>query len=182
MGVLLFPDNTVLVNFGLLGRVDLFGELVDGRGAWTNAIAEECARSARQPGLEALARIPVLLGAPLMPTKSERIDTLALRQQMADPFDPPHRHLGEAEAITMIAARGIAAAFVTDDGGARREAAKHRIPLATTGDLLRLAVRVSKIDPGDGWDLVLELRRLGRKVPSMPGDRGHYDHWVVSTR
>lgn len=180
MAALLFPDNTVLVNFGLIDRVDLFAELAAGRGAWTHTIAEECARSSRQEGLEALARMPRILGDPLVPTQRERIDMQMLRSELAVPGDPPSRHLGEAEAIAIISARSLSAAFVTDDLGARQVAARFSIQVYSTGDLLRLAVKARRLDHESGWGLAVQLRGLERRVPGMPGDRGHYDYWVTN--
>jgi hypothetical protein len=181
MSALLFPDNTVLVNFGLLSRVDLFAELVDGRGAWTHTIATECDRSAQREDLAALARMPDILGTPFYPSQRERIDTFTLRARLAAPGDSPTAHLGEAETIAIMLAREIAGAFVTDDRGARRlaQAPDIQIPTYTTGDLLRLAVRASRIDSDTCWELLQRLRGLGRRIPGVPGARGDFDHWVI---
>lgn len=180
MSALLFPDNTVLINFGLLSRVDLFAELVDGRGAWTHTIATECDRSAQREDLAALTRMRDILGTPFYPSARERIDTFSLRARLAAPGDPPTAHLGEAETIAIMLAREIAGAFVTDDRGARRlaQAPDIRIATYTTGDLLRLAVRASRIDADTCWELLQRLRGLGRRIPDVPGARGDYEHWV----
>ena len=37
--VSLFPDNTVLCNFGTVGRLDLLRKVLDGCGRWTEAVA-----------------------------------------------------------------------------------------------------------------------------------------------
>jgi predicted nucleic acid-binding protein len=183
MSALLFPDNTVLVNFGLLSRVDLFAELVDARGAWTHTIATECERSAQHDDLESLSRMRDILGAPLYPSTRERIDTYSIRARLAAPGDPPTAHLGEAETIAIMLAREIRGAFVTDDRGARRlaEAPDIQIRTYTTGDLLRLAVRASRIDADTCWELLQKLRSLGRRIPGAPGARGDFDHWVIGT-
>jgi hypothetical protein len=183
MSALLFPDNTVLVNFGLLSRVDLFAELVDGRGAWTYTIATECDRSAQREHLESLSRMPDILGTPLFPSVRERIDTYSLRARLAAPGDPPTAHLGEAETIAIMLAREIPGAFVTDDRGARRlaQAPDIQIPIYTTGDLLRLAVRASRIDADTCWELLQRLRSLDRRIPGVPGARGDFDHWVFGS-
>ncbi|AEH08929.1 hypothetical protein FsymDg_1462 [Candidatus Protofrankia datiscae] len=54
MAVLLFPDNTVLINFAILNRMDLLGRLANGNGRWCATVAAECDASAQQPGLAAL--------------------------------------------------------------------------------------------------------------------------------
>jgi len=177
---LLFPDNTVLVNFGLTGRVDLFAELVDGRGAWTISIAEECQKSAERPGLESLARMPEILGAALMPDPAERLTTLAFRERLAAPGDRRSMHLGESEALAILVSRRLQAVFVTDDRGAARLASAGDVGVRTytTGDLLKLAVRSKRVDADTAWDLMGVLRAAGRKVPGMPGSREHFDQWI----
>lgn len=43
MTTLLFPDNTVLVNFALINRVDVLQHIMSGRAAWCARDASECA-------------------------------------------------------------------------------------------------------------------------------------------
>lgn len=174
MTTLLFPDNTVLVNFALVGRVDLFGELVDGRGAWTHTVAEECGRSAREVGLESLARMPDLLGQPLVASRQERTDALVLRQRLTSPGDADRKHYGEAECLAIILGREQPAAFVTDDMGARRLSRTLGVTTYSTWDLVRLAVRVTKLDDFAGWDMVQVLRAATRHVPGAPGTEPDY--------
>jgi hypothetical protein len=49
MTVLVFPDNTVLVNFALISRMDLLERLANGHGAWCGTVAAECRTSAKIP-------------------------------------------------------------------------------------------------------------------------------------
>lgn len=51
MPVPLFPDNTVLINFALINRMDLLNRLANGNGRWCATVAAECAESARHPHL-----------------------------------------------------------------------------------------------------------------------------------
>jgi len=62
MTILLFPDNTVLVNFALVSRVPLLETLLAGNRRWTVTIAAECAGGARKPGLEEMALAAAFLG------------------------------------------------------------------------------------------------------------------------
>jgi len=64
---LLFPDNTVLINFALINRMDLLERLANGNGHWCATVASECTRSSREAGLEALADAPEIFGAPWYP-------------------------------------------------------------------------------------------------------------------
>lgn len=145
----LFPDNTVLVNFAHLNELALLEELLNGRGAWTGTVAAECERSATYPDLGGLVSVGAFLGSPLMPTRVERQDMLAIRHQLAEPSDPVLKSLGEAETIAVIVRRQLSAVFITDDdGGARRYIEQNNVPVRVlrTTDLLALAVRVGRRD------------------------------------
>jgi hypothetical protein len=52
----MFPDNTALINFALINRMDLLGRLANGNGRWCATVATECEESAKRPGLAALGR------------------------------------------------------------------------------------------------------------------------------
>lgn len=43
MTVLTVPDNTVLINFALINRMDLLSRLANGNGRWCATVATECA-------------------------------------------------------------------------------------------------------------------------------------------
>ncbi len=46
MAALIFPDNTVLINFASVHRLDLLRAWLRDRGRWTEAMAYEAQRSA----------------------------------------------------------------------------------------------------------------------------------------
>jgi hypothetical protein len=178
---LLFPDTTVLINFVLMARVDLFAELVGSNGAWTYTIAEEANRKSRQPGLDGLNRMRSILGNPLLPSPAERIETIRLRARIAQPKDHPHQHQGEAETIAIMKLRSVVGAFVTDDLSAADLARSPSIGLKvyTTGDLIRLAVRTRRIDLDTAWDMI-ELLRVHNRARGMPRVRDHLSQWVFA--
>lgn len=147
MSRLFFPDNTVLINFALIARTDLLERLVDGRGAWSGAVASECARSAREPGLAAMGQAGDIFGEPWHPeTGAEHVEIRTLRDRLAKPGDRPRQHLGEAETLVIIERRSPDAIFVTDDAGAALIAKVRGVPVTTTWELLKLAARVHFID------------------------------------
>ena len=176
---LLFPDTTVLVNFVLMARVDLFAELVRSNGAWTYTIAEEANRLSAAEGMEGLQRIVGILGKPILPTPSERVDALRIRERIAGPGDHPHQHHGEAETIAVMHARSVNAAFVTDDLKAATLARSPDFSLRvyTTGDLIGSAVRSRRIDLDTAWDMIEVLRSHGR-ARGMPPVRDRLSQWV----
>jgi hypothetical protein len=64
---LMFPDNTVLINFAIINRMDLLEKLANGNGQWCATVARECAESAGYPGLAALSAVEDIFGEPLEP-------------------------------------------------------------------------------------------------------------------
>jgi hypothetical protein len=43
----MFPDNTVLINFAIITRMDLLSRLANGNGRWCATVAAECVESSR---------------------------------------------------------------------------------------------------------------------------------------
>jgi hypothetical protein len=73
---LMFPDNTVLINFAIINRMELLEKLANGNGQWCATVAGECAESAGYPGLAALSAAEDIFGEPLYPNahRKEWID------------------------------------------------------------------------------------------------------------
>ena len=108
-----FPDNTVLCSFAAVGRLDLLGTVLGGRGRWTEAVADEARRSAQfLPGLRTLAAggwldDPVEISAEADVLQVERIR----RAVFGGTEEEPRKHLGEAQTchvlLTLAAVHGI---------------------------------------------------------------------------
>lgn len=162
---LFFPDNTVLINFAIIGRVDLLEKLANGNGRWCLSVSQECAKSARIDGLAALNGVRDFLGEPLEPTPAELLATRVLRDSMAAPGDRPTKHLGEAETIAIVTSRDLqsTAIFISDDTGALIHAEVHGLRIADTWDLLDLAERVGMISRELHAQYVAALRSADRR-------------------
>ncbi|MCW2878544.1 MAG: hypothetical protein JWQ95_2644 [Sphaerisporangium sp.] len=94
-----FPDNTVLINFACVSRLDLLEEILRGRGRWTDAIADEANQSARfYPALANIAR-DAWLGDPIEVTDPNEIMIIERirRAAFGGTRDKPRKHLGEAQ-------------------------------------------------------------------------------------
>jgi len=87
----MFPDNTVLINFALINRMDLLHRLANGKGRWCASVASECRNSAKRPDLAALDDAEEIFGEPLYPDQAELQDAQALRSLLAAPGDPRRR-------------------------------------------------------------------------------------------
>jgi hypothetical protein len=177
---LFLPDNTVLVNFALIHRMDLLGELVRSQGAWCVSVARECHNStAIDPKYSDMAQAAAIFGQPLLPDNAERVDTQTLRVSMASPGEPATKHLGEAETVAIISRRRLDGFFLTDDRDAQRLAGHQGIPVVTTWDLLRLAYRTNKITEPvlAGYLRTLKAERRGQ--PLGVTDQRSFQAWLT---
>ena len=182
MSRLLFPDNTVLINFAYIGRMDLLERLAAGKGAWCQSVASECDESSRIEGLDELTKAHEVFGAPWRPEAgAEHLEIRLLREEMASPGDPATRHLGEAETIVLMERRGLTGMFITDDEDAARKAQMHGITSMTTWDLLALALRMEWVDADTVYGFVNVLRQRRRAMPrALLRDRAAFDRWVTA--
>lgn len=130
-----------------------------------------------EPGLSELARMPAILGDPILPTRAERVDLALYRARLASPGDPPTRHLGEAEALAIISNRGLGEVFITDDNGAKLLAAALGVRTYATTDLLLLAVRARLLTLDEAWQLVGVLRANRRPTGAAPTDQSGFRAW-----
>lgn len=160
---LLFLDNTVLINFAILDRLDLLEDLLHGDGRWCYTVSIECANSAAWYG--ALADVPDILGKPLEPSPAERVAARILRDAMAKPGDEAHKHYGEAETLAIIAERGMEAVLLTDDAGARDFARARGVPPIDTWRLLAVLEQRGRISAGDRHTFESKLHASGRRPP-----------------
>jgi predicted nucleic acid-binding protein len=177
---LIFPDNTALVNFAIINRMDLLERLANGKGCWCATVAAECAESARRPELAALNAADEIFGEPLRPDAAEHQDVLVLRDQLAGPGDLPSKHLGEAETVAIIVRRRLSCVFVTDDRGAARLASANGVQVADTWALLRLAHQQGWLDADTLWGYVQTLQGHDRGAPPGVVDRMSFDKWLNS--
>jgi predicted nucleic acid-binding protein len=174
---LLFPDNTVLVNFALVSRTALLETLLAGYGRWTVTIAAECADGAWRSGLEDMALAGRFLGKPIVPTQGERIVTQLIRARLAGLTDKPTDHLGEAETFAVISSRALNAVFVTDDVRAARLARALELRTLSTAEVFKLAVHTKYLTADEAWNHVEDLRQKGRVLPHCPLTLGQFLTW-----
>lgn len=165
MTALAFPDTTVLVNFALLGRMDLLKRLMATSGRWGQSVASECDASSRVPGLESLAEATGIFGEPWAPSPSEHVMIMILREGLASAGDPLTRHLGEAETIVLARDRAPGSRFVTDDRDAMRAATAEGLTVVTTRGLLVLCEKLLWISESEHAAFLGHLSSLGRHLP-----------------
>ncbi|MEU6244576.1 hypothetical protein [Streptomyces sp. NPDC047024] len=168
----LSPDNTVLCNFGTVGRLDLVRKVLDGHGRWTEAVAEEARRSAAYVrGLTQL-RAEGWLGEPIeLCTEAEIALADRLRRAVfGGTRSEPMRHLGEAETLTLIQTREefAGAVWITDDRDAGEYARGRGISVKNTVTLMREAAVAGQIHYTEGHRLLLAMVADGRHIRGIP--------------
>jgi hypothetical protein len=128
----MFPDNTVLISFAIINRMDLLNRLANGNGTWCATVATECAQSARLRELASLDGAREIFGEPLFPDDAEYQDVQVLRDELAGPGDQPTSHLADDRDVTRLAAR-------------------NGVKTADTWLLLRVASRKGWLDADTLW-------------------------------
>jgi len=174
----MFPDNTALIDFAIINRMDLLARLANGNGRWCATVRTECAESAKRPGLAALDGAAEIFGEPLFPDEVEHQDLRVLRDQLAAPGDRPAQHLGEAETIAIVRRRQLRCFFVTSDDGAARLATTNGIRVVDTWHLLKVAYRAGWLDADTLWGYVLTIEGQGRGAPPGVWNRASFDEWL----
>lgn len=174
MTAFLFPDNTVLVNFADVNRLDLLEAVLDGRGRWTEAVAAEARRSAAYH--PSLATVPAdgWLGDPV--EISDPIDVAQVDQLRRNVFGGSvklnREHLGEAQTCHIIDRWDDfqGSTWISDDRDALEYARSRFIPVYETRDMVSQAVALGKLNQQAGYALIEQMRALGNRprLPSSP--------------
>jgi predicted nucleic acid-binding protein len=175
-----FPDNTVLINFAYIGRLDLLAELLP-RRMWCLTVSRECRQSFAVLDFDYL-KVRVLFGDPLIPSQGESINLKFLRDEIAAPGDKPSAHMGEAETITLAKSRLVEdPVLVTDDIDATALARREGLRVVGTWLLIQLAARSSRIafTETDAWAAATILRAAKRGWPKGVGHtRAEFIKWL----
>lgn len=97
---LLFPDNTVLINFAYCGEMALLKTIVGAKGAWVASVEAECNQKADELQLPELRTARQIFGKPLRPeTPAEHIQVRIHRDHFSSPGDGPKKHLGNQRPL-----------------------------------------------------------------------------------
>lgn len=158
--------------------MDELGKLIGDRGCWCATVAGECAKGARKPGLEDMAKAPSIFGDALYPAEAEFTDTQVIRERMLKPGDRDADHLGEAETIAIITRRQLKGFFVTDDRDAAREARAEGIKVVSTWDILRLMTRSERVTATQFHAHAETLVRAKRGHPPGWPDKDAVELWL----
>jgi hypothetical protein len=164
----LFPDNTVLCNFGAVKRLDLIESIFRGRGRWTEAVAGEASASAQWlPALRDLASAgwldePIEISRPRDVQNVDRIR----RVVFGGTDDQPLKHLGEAQTCYVIRNwdEFAGAWWISDDRDALDYARGQGITTRETIDLMNMAVADGEMSAVDAFALMQQMADSDRHL------------------
>lgn len=133
----IFPDNSVAVDFAIVGKVDLLVEWLRDRGRFCEAVKLEMQSSVQHhPGLESLISA---LGSPFELTGPEdgRAEDIRLNR-LGGTATRPLEHLGEANTLVVLQGRAElqGSTWLSDDRDSRDLAGQLGIRTRTSVDVL----------------------------------------------
>jgi len=167
-----FPDNTVLVNFACVGRLDLLERILRGRGRWTDVIAFEAQRSGAIYNNLRSIEPAGWLGKPIEvdDAKEQQLIEQIRRAVFGGTADKPLQHLGEATTCHLISTdpKFATSFWITDDRVAAEYARGKGITTRDTRDLVSEGVIDGEISQQEGYELLIQMRALGQNVRVPP--------------
>lgn len=176
MAAAIFPDNTVLVNFAAINRLDLLESWLRGRGRWTRAVADEARISCGYwPALSGLhdagwLEEPIEIEGDEAVAAVERLR----RQVFGGSASEPKKHLGESQTCYLIGSidQWHGSWWISDDRDSI-DFARHRgfVTLETI-DIFRHVVTDGDLTIIQAYDLMVEMGDLrdGLRMPKTPTD------------
>lgn len=177
MAPAVFPDNTVLINFVTVGRLDLLEAWLRGRGRWTQAVsAEAWASAVFHPGLANL-HADGWLGEPIEIDEPGAVrDVERLRRNVFGGMDDaPRQHLGESQTCYLLTRvpEWAGSWWVSDDRDSL-EFAKHKgITTLDTPGVAAHIVADGDLSAQQAYDMLRQMVDLGRdnvRLPKEPED------------
>lgn len=164
----LFPDNTVLCNFGVVNRLDLLETILNGRGRWTSAVAGEAEASAQYvPALRAVASAGWMSDPIEITEDTDILHIDRIRRVVFGGTDAkPLQHLGEAETCYVMTTWPEFASswWISDDRDALRYAKRQGIPAYETIDLMAMAVNDGDIVDAVAFEIMQRMASCGRSL------------------
>lgn len=176
MAASIFPDNTVLINFACIQRLDLLEGWLRGRGRWTEAVHDEAKNSvAWWPGLQGL-HAAGWLGQPVELDQHlgeiERIRRTVFLGTSAK----PKKHLGEAQTCFLLQHDHSwhGSWWISDDGDALDYAEQQNLVTRETIDIFENLVADGDLTAQQAYDLLHEIASHDRhlRLPRSPADLG----------
>lgn len=172
MAAAVFPDNTVLINFGTVDRLDLLAGWLRGRGRWTEAVADEARQSAQfVPAMQGLDGAG-WLGTPIQIDSGKAIaEVERLRRNVfGGSIAEPRKHLGESQTCYLIKhdPAWVGSWWVSDDTDANEWAQFQGFVVRTTVGVIKELVADGDLTAENGYELLQAMVVAGRDNITLP--------------
>ena len=155
-----FPDTTVLINFAVIGRLDLLIAYLSGRGRMTQAVQAEVRKSSRMvPRLSEFDTVAVCGPAIALNAPADVQSVANIRKRFAALNDPPTKHLGESETIHVMQSRSeySLSRVVTEDRDAYRVASALGLLTHNTMEVFQDLVARGELNAAHAFDLLAAI-------------------------
>lgn len=176
MAAAIFPDNTVLVNFAAIQRLDLLESWLRGRGRWTRAVADEAQKSGNYwPALRGLHDAGWLQE----PIEIEGDEAAAAveglrRRVFGGSASEPKKHLGESQTCYLIGSveQWHGSWWISDDQDSVDFARRRGFVTLETIDVFRHLVADGDLTAQHAYDLMAMMGavRDGLRLPARNED------------
>ncbi len=172
MAAAVFPDNTVLINFGTVDRLNLLEAWLRGRGRWTEAVADEARRSGTfVPALQGLEAAE-WLGTPIEIDDAAAIAEIERlrRNVFGGRTAKPRQHLGESQTCYLIKNDPVWAGswWLSDDTDANEWAQFQGFVTRTTVGVVTELVADGDLTAVNGFELLHAMVAAGRENIRLP--------------
>jgi predicted nucleic acid-binding protein len=156
-----FPDNTVLCNFAAVDKLPLLRRILDERGRWTDAVAQEADNSSLTLPVLRSVREDGWLGEPIEVSRKNEVEEIHTirRVVFGGSSDKPTRHLGEAQTCYIIKNWPSFAGshWITDDRDAYDYAKFQGITTRRTADLMSEAIQCAYLTQQSAYEIMQKM-------------------------
>lgn len=161
MTIYWFPDNTVLCNFAAVNELLLLRRILDERGRWTDAVAQEAHKSTSTFPVLRSVREDGWLGEPIEVSKKNEVEEIHTirRVVFGGGSDKPTQHLGEAQTCYIIRSWPNLAGshWITDDRDAYDYARFQGITARRTADLMSEAIQCGYLTQQAAYEMMQKM-------------------------
>lgn len=179
MAVQWFPDNTVMINFAIVDRLDLLEVYLHGEARVVEAVWREIVQSARH--VPALAGVDqaTWFGKPIRITKTA--DQTAVENTRVGRFggtkDQPLKHLGESQTLHVIQKFPdySGSVWITDDASAYKLGKGQAVVTRHTVDVLRDLVARGELTSHEAYELCEEMQDEERTLIDPPSSHRDFE-------
>jgi predicted nucleic acid-binding protein len=167
-----FPDNSVIINFAVVDRLDLLRSSLRGQGRVVEAVHYEIGQSqSRVPNLHKLDREDWFGEAIRIDDEHAQQAVESMRKiRFGGEDSKPREHLGESQTLHVLRTdpEYSGSVWITEDRGAFRVAKAMGLIARDTRDLLEELVAFGELAAQAAFEIAVQMDRAGRPLMRMP--------------